>query len=227
MADRLSGEALDRLFDAVVAADTTTGAEAPRLISALYRMLAFDGQPVTPARLATEVGWDVPHSQDLLNRLPNVEADDRGAVIGFGGLSLRPTAHQTVIAGRVRYAWCAWDTLFLPVALDTTIEVRSHCPRTGRSVRLTVAPTGVVDRTPADTALAFVHPDAVDTDDLRGSFCADVNFLAGPAATMHGRDHGAGLLVLDLDDAFELGRRMIVNRCGHCAPQRPQPGQEH
>lgn len=219
MAERLSDEVLSDLFDAILASDGSPDAEAPAVIGALYRLLGFGGQPVTTARLAAEVGWDVARTQALVGSLPNVELDERGAVTGFGGLTLRPTAHRLVVAGELRYAWCAWDTLFLPVALDTPVEVRSDCAQSGRPIRLVVTPAGVQERDPPGTVLSFVHPDAVDSSDLRRSFCGHVNFLADPSAAQRWRRTEPSRLVLDLVDAFELGRRMIVNRCGACGPE--------
>lgn len=67
--------------------------------------------------------------------------------------------------------------------------------------------------------LSFVHPDAVDSSDMRRSFCGHVNFLADPTAAERWRSTETSRLVLDLVDAFELGRRMIVNRCGACGSQ--------
>lgn len=213
MVSRMAREELDRLFDALDASDPTPDSE-PQAVGALQRLLGFDGQPVSAARLAAAVGWEEWRSRQLLARLPNVERDERGSVVGIGGLTLRPTAHQLVVGGQLRYAWCAWDTLFLPVALDTVVDVRSRCPRTGRPVSLRVTPTGVVERTPDSTVLSFVDPGAIDATDLRGSFCQAVNFLADPAAGEHWRAHGPDRLVLHLDDAFELGRRLILDRCG-------------
>lgn len=227
MASRLTHAELDRLFDAVAATDATTGAGEPNVMSALYQLLGFDGQPVTPARLAATVGWEETRSRQLLDRLPNVELDEHGSVVGFGGLTLRPTPHEIVFDRQMRYAWCAWDTLFLPVALGTEVAVRSHCPQTGRPITLTVSPTGVADRDPEGAVLSFVQPDAVDVGDLRASFCSAVQFLSDPAAAARWNANNADRLVLDLDDAFELGRRMIVNRCGCCAPHttRDRKGQ--
>ena len=218
MADRLAPEELDRLFAAVLGPGGTPDAQERHAARTLYRLLA-DGQPATLDRLAAALGWERSRVERYLDRLPNVERDDRGAVVGFGGLTLRPTAHRIRVRGQVRHAWCAWDCLFLPVALDAEIEVGSRCPYTGVPVRLRVAPTGVVAREPPSVVLSFVDPEAVDLTDLRASFCSAVRFLADGAAAAEA-EQAPGSLVLDLDDAFELGRRMIVERCGLCRPAR-------
>jgi alkylmercury lyase len=225
MVDRLTAPELDGLFDAITAADGAAGVGEPHLIRALYRLLAFDDDPVTAARVATAVGSDEVRVAPLLERLPNVEVDEHGVVIGFGGLTLRPTPHEVVVAGRTRHAWCAWDTLFLPVALDTDLAVRSACPTTGRAVTLSVSPSGVTACAPDTVVLSFLRPGAVDRADLRATFCGEVHFYADPAAAERWRAALADRLVLDLDDAFELGRRMIVNRCG-CSPPSTTPEPE-
>lgn len=215
MANRLLSEELNRLFDAVCGTTTIPCADERHAARAVYAMLRA-GQPVTAAGLAAAVGWDHSRTQEFLDRLPDVERDDDGAVDGFGGLTLRPTAHRIVIGGQVRYAWCAWDTLFLPVALGVEVEVASRCPQTGRPIALRVAPTGVLEREPNSLVVTFLQPDAVDATDLRGSFCGAVHFLADAIAATHWNAQASDRLVLDPDDAFELGRHMILERCGPC-----------
>jgi alkylmercury lyase len=210
---RLPRAELERLGDAVCASQPSVGADGRAAARATYRLLGT-GAAVTADALAAVLGWEPARAARALERLPNVDLDGDGAVIGFGGLTLRPTPHRLVVDGHVRYAWCAWDTLFLPVALDAEVEVTSRCPHTGRPVSLTVGPTGVRHRDPEGVVVSFVQPEAVDTDDVRGSFCGGVNFLADAIAGEHWTRQVADSLVLDLDDAFELGRRMILERCG-------------
>jgi alkylmercury lyase len=218
VAERLAGAELDLLVDAVTGSDAITGAREPHAVRALYRLLGFDGHPVSARRLAAALGWDEARGRAFLDQLPNAERDEAGSVVGFGGLTLRSTPHAMVVAGQVRHTWCAWDTLFLPVALAVTVEVRSRCPQTGRAVELTVTPAGVQRCAPDEVVLGFLHPDAIDAGDLRGSFCGHVDFLVGHAAAERHGEAGANRLVLDLEDAFELGRRMIVDRCALDGP---------
>jgi alkylmercury lyase len=127
-------------------------------------------------------------------------------VIAFSGLTLRPTKHRLDVAGRSLHAWCAWDTLFLPAMLGQEARVHSRCPITGAAIHLSVAPDGVNASDPAPIAVSFPAPGAGCAEDITGSFCCHVHFLAGPEAAERWRaDHDGGL-VLDLDQAFELGR---------------------
>lgn len=57
-----------------------------------------------------------------------LERDQNGAVVGFSGLTLRPTAHTFVVGGRRLHTWRAWDALFLPVMLATTAREPGKTP---------------------------------------------------------------------------------------------------
>ena len=215
MSGRLPSAELERLADAVCRTDTDLGAEERRMTRAVYALLAA-GEPVTAETLAAAAGTPPARAAAFLDRQPHVERDDTGAVTGFGGLSLRPTPHRLVVDGRVRYAWCAWDSLFLPVVLATPVDVFSRCPPTGRPVTLRVAPTGILHRDPRTLVVSFIHPRAVDRADLGATFCGLVHFFADPDAASRWAAQNAGRLVLDPDDAFALGQRLIGERCGPC-----------
>jgi alkylmercury lyase len=146
-----------------------------------------------------------------LTRWPNVEYDDHGRVVAFSGLSLTPTAYRFTVGGRDLYTWCAWDTLFLPAILDQSADVESRCPITSTDVRLTIAPNGVADFDPPALRVSFPPPTTTSTADITGTFCCHVHFLAGRAAAAQWLiQHPAGI-VLELDDAYELGR--VATRC--------------
>jgi alkylmercury lyase len=186
-------------------AGTFPGCDDAPLARALLRELA-DGEPVTPRTLAAVADRDQREVSEALMRWPNVRRDEHGRVEAFGGLSLRPTKHRFEVAGRQLYTWCAWDTLFLPALLDEPAQMNSTCPATGAAVRLTVVPDRVLASHPQDVRVSFPPAGQASTADIVESFCCHVHFLAGEdAATEWVRRH-AGTFVLDLDDAFELGR---------------------
>lgn len=186
-------------------AGTFPGCDDAPLARALLRELAH-GDPVSPAALAAAAGRDQPEVSEALMRWPNVRRDENGRVEAFGGLSLRPTKHRFEVADRPLYTWCAWDTLFLPALLDEPAQVNSTCPATGAAVRLTVAPDRVLASHPQDVRVSFPPAGQTSTARIVESFCCHVHFLAGEdAATDWVRRHAA-TFVLDLDDAFELGR---------------------
>ena len=186
-------------------AGTFPGCEDAALARPLLRELAR-GEPVTEPRLAALTRRDERDVAATLERWPNVHRDDTGAVVAFSGLSQRPTAHALEVAGRRLYTWCAWDTLFLPALLDQRAHVTSRCPVTGATVRLGIDPDGVRDAEPDQLRVSFPPPGAARTDDITGSFCCHVHFLAGEAAAVRWRAQHTGAVVLTLGEAFELGR---------------------
>jgi len=182
--------------------------DAPLALT-LLRLLSA-GRPVTAAALAQTAERKEGEVAGRVSSWPNVERDPTGRVVGFSGLTLRSTPHQFTVGDRQLHAWCAWDTLFLPALLRQTADVRSLCPVTGSVVELVVAPDGVTSARPADLHVSFPSLAATDTDDITGSFCCHVFFLAGADAARTWRETRAEDSVFDVDAAFELGRRVVA-----------------
>jgi hypothetical protein len=140
-------------------ADTFPAADDAPLARALLALLAR-GEPVTGERLAAATKRPPAEVNAALASWPNVHRDGRGAVVAFSGLTLRPTEHRFRTGGRELFAWCAWDTLFLPALLEQPADVRSTCPLTAtlaeRAPRRTGARTGrrVRGRAASDGAAA-------------------------------------------------------------------------
>jgi len=92
---------------------------------ALYRSLS-QGHPVSAAALARAVRLP---EDDVVKRLsgwPGVYYDKSQHVIGFWRLSIMPMPHRLRSDGIALYAWCAWDTLFLPELIGGTLDVNPH-----------------------------------------------------------------------------------------------------
>lgn len=146
-----------------------------------------------------------------VGRWQNVAYDDDGAIVAFGGLSLTPTPHIFRVGGRELFAWCAWDTLFLPALLDAPAEIRSRCPVTGVPVAVAVDPGGIRRAEPEPLWVSFPDLARTTTTDIVGSFCCHVHFVAGhDAASQRVSEHPSGF-VLDLDDARALGMRATAS----------------
>ncbi|MBI3042958.1 MAG: hypothetical protein HYY78_09055 [Betaproteobacteria bacterium] len=96
----------------------------------LYRLLA-QGQPVARQTLAKQSGLPIAQVSTMLDAWHGVYYDGAGEVIGYWGLALGETRHRFRVRGRALYAWCAWDTLFLPRIIGVAAEVESVCPETG------------------------------------------------------------------------------------------------
>jgi alkylmercury lyase len=178
--------------------------DAPLALGLIHQLA--EGERVTEARLARAVDRDKPDVAAVLDRWPNVQRDDEGRIVAFAGLSLTPTRHRFDVAGRRLYAWCAWDTLFLPALIGQEARVKSSCPVTGTEVWLTVGPAGVHDAEPAHLLVSFPAPASTVTSDITASFCGHVHFLAGGDAAEEWLADNQGGLAVSLDDAVELGR---------------------
>src|SRR4051794_9316994 len=185
--------------------DTFPGAADGPLALALLRALA-QGLPVAPATLAQTLARKDAAVAAQLDIWPNLERNSAGAVVGFSGLTLRPTPHRFAVDGRALYTWCAWDTLFLPALLNATASVRSTCPVSGTAVELVVAADAVLSSSRADLWVSFPQLGATEVRDIKNLFCCHVRFLAGAAAAADWSAAHAGSYVLDLGAAFDLGR---------------------
>ena len=69
---------------------------------------------------------------------------------------LTPHSHRQ----KTLYAWCAWDTLFMPELLGETMRVESQCPETQRNIYLTASPHGVSALDPPGMVMSLLTPEA-------------------------------------------------------------------
>lgn len=180
-----------------------------RLALVLYRLLA-KGEPVSHDELAKHAA-DAPEGVGrLLDDLPGTYRDERDRVTGFWGMSLAPMPHRMHLDSGDVFAWCAWDTLFLPGLLGKRAIVESTCPATGETVRLVVEPAAVHDVSPAGGTMSFLRPDESFGVDTIKSFCHYVHFFASRDAADAWTAQHDGTFVLSIDDGFEIGR--LANR---------------
>jgi alkylmercury lyase len=202
------------LASALVAATPSLSEDDQRLFLTLYRLLAAGG-PVAATDLADSAGQPLDAISDTLEQLPGVFTDDDQRVIGFWGLSIRPMPHRLTVNGRTLYAWCAWDTLFLPELLGTSAEVESTCPTTGQQINLTVDGTEVTSRHPAETVLSFLHRDEPFDADTITTFCHYVHFFANPESAAEWTSRHEGTFTLSLADGSAIAR--LTNRARYPA----------
>jgi alkylmercury lyase len=198
------------LAGSVAKASRVSGETEERVALAIYRGLA-EGEPVRVDGLASEVGIPATEAEALLERWPGVFRDSQGRIVGFWGLTiekLTPT-HRIRLDGRDLFAWCAWDTLFLPGLIGKAARVESDCPTTGETISLEVGPDGVGDVSHPSAVVSFLRPEREFDADVIDSFCHFVLFFANEdAGARWVRDH-EGTFLLSLEEAFELGR--LVN----------------
>jgi alkylmercury lyase len=203
-----SHKTLDELAAAVAAAHPDLDPAGQRLVIALYRLLAA-GQPVATADLAAATGLGEPAVTGLLRSWAAVFADRRGRVTGFWGLSVSELspAHRYESGGQVLYAWCAWDTFFLPGRLGQAARVTSACPVTGELITLTVTPAGVTATSHPEAAVSFLVPDGSFDSGVIESFCHFVRFFARTQAGERWAAGHPGTFLLTLGEAADLATR--------------------
>lgn len=201
---------LESLATTVAKAAPDFDEEQQRVALEVYRAVA-EGSPAPASDVAERASVEVDRVEQLLATWPGVYLDGDGSVIGFWGLAinkLSPT-HRLEVDGRELFAWCAWDTLFLPAVLDATANVESVCPTTGDVVSLDVSPDRVLEVSHPDAVMSFLLPDLDFDADVIQSFCHFVHFFASREAGEAWSASHPGTFLLSLDKAFELGR--LVN----------------
>ncbi len=178
--------------------------EEQRVSLQIYRLLA-GGEPVPRDSIATAIEMEDEAVREILDRWPAVYYDDQNRIIGYWGLTLRPTVHRFFVDDRALYTWCAWDTLFIPQLVEKTARVESECPVTGEAIRLTVAPDNIKELQPADTVLSFVAPETAKIDEnVVANFCHFVLFFSTVEAGSEWVAEHPNTLLLSVTDGLYL-----------------------
>lgn len=137
-------------------------------------------------------------------------------MIGFWGLSVAEIPpHEITLDGHKLWAWCAWDTLFLPRRLGASLDVQSVCPVTGRTISLRVSPNAVESVEPEDVVVSFLEPSRPFDADVIGSFCHYVHFFANRGAGEKWTSEHPGTFLFSLGEAFEIGMLTDDELLGH------------
>ncbi len=193
------------IAEAINRARPDTDETDARIIDALYRLLG-QGKPVAHADLSAVTGLAENEIVHRIGKWPGVYRDDRAHVIGFWGLTVAEMPpHEIILDGRKMWAWCAWDTLFLPRRLGESLDVHSVCPVTGRAISLRVSPKAVEAVDPDEVVVSFLEPNRPFDADVIGSFCHYVHFFANTEAGEKWTSEHPGTFLISLEEAFELG----------------------
>jgi alkylmercury lyase len=180
--------------------------EATELLPHAIRLLS-DGEPAALERLAEAAGWSVEDVEAALTAQTSAERDDQGRLVGLA-LTLRPTTHRVTVDGRTLFAWCATDTLMVPVVLGRPALVESTCPQTGKAIRIELTPDSVQRVDPPDAVMTAVRPRG-RLADLRADTCAHGHFFSSLAATAAWADAHPDGHVYPVEEAFRLDRQVI------------------
>ena len=201
---------LEPLAAAVAKAAPDFDERQQRIALEVYRRLA-EGGPAPASDIAERAGVAVDRVQQLLATWPGVYLDEDGSVTGFRGLTINKLSprHRIEVEGLELFAWCAWDTLFLPGILGATARVQSACPTTSETISLTVSPEEIVETSHPVAVMSFLVPDRNFDADVIKSFCDFVHFFASREAGEAWTAEHPGTFLLSLGEAFELGH--LVN----------------
>ena len=132
--------------------------------------------------------------------------DSHGRVTGLWGLAISELspAHRFQSGGQVLYAWCAWDTLFLPGRLGQDARITSACPVTGETIQITAGPDGITGTSHPGAVVSFLRPDGPFDSGVVQSFCHFVHFFASRQAGEQWIAAYPGTFLLTLSDAYDL-----------------------
>lgn len=154
--------------------------------------------------------------RDSINFL--VHRDERGRVLGFGGLAAVPMHHRFEVDGRMLSTWCAWDSLFIPEILGRPARVASPDPESGELVRLVVTPDRIESVEPAGAVVSFVMPDAQafgsSAVNVIAKFCHFIFFFSSRSSGERWVGKHPGTFLCSLDDAFALAKRHNARNFG-------------
>lgn len=194
------------LADAMNDALPRLDASGQAIAIAVYRLLAA-GRPVSPSDVAAASGQTQDRVDLALDTWPAVFRDGDGRVVGFWGLTVAEMPRHEILADGVRlWAWCAWDTVFLPELLDATVQVRSVAPGGEEAIEIRVSPERLESVAPSGVVVSFLSPDRPFDSDVITSFCHFVHFFPSRARGEDWVPSHPGTFLLSLAEAFELAR---------------------
>jgi alkylmercury lyase len=166
--------------------------------------------------IAAVTGLGIMEVQDVMRLWPGVYRNDSGRIIGFWGLTVERMGHAMRVGDLDLYAWCAWDTLFLPGILGRPATVRSSSAVTADPIRVEIGEATVLAE-PSSTAMSFLDPGSgsIDTDRIISTFCHHILFFSSVEEGEEWvRSADTNAFVLTVEDAFELGRAFNRIRFG-------------
>ena len=194
---------LQELAARITAPMRTTAGEVLFEIIPPTLVLLARGKPASPEDIAAASGKSPEEVRAALDQFPNAEWDDQGRVVGLG-LTLRPTPHRFEVEGHTLFAWCALDTLMLPIILGRPASIESPCRGTGELVRVEVTPTGIEAAEPPSTVVSIVV--AQDLTNIRSVGCNNTHFFSSPEAASRWLEKHPEVTILSVEDTFRLGR---------------------
>ena len=171
---------LNDLVEALRPAFPSLNREEQKVSLQVHRLLA-QGLPLTHQDVADNLEISLGRIDAMLNSWWGIHYDARNRIVAYWGLSLEPTQHRFEVDERILYAWCAWDTLFLPEILHKSARVTFQCRVTGSTISLVLTPNSVQKVSPKDACISFLTPETVRVkESIVDHFCHYVNFFESP-----------------------------------------------
>ena len=202
---------LDKLSDFFVSTFPHMNHGEQVLARTIYQQLAL-GEPLSLQQLAGITEQAVDTIKETLENWGGTFYNDDGNIIGFWGIAIGETPHRIQMNGRDSYTWCAWDTLFIPELVGATAQVTSICATTDKTISLTVTPQGILSTQP-DIWLSFLLPyEKAVRENVTTSFCHFVHFFSSKTAGEAWTAQNKGTFLLNLDKAFEVGKKVNATR---------------
>lgn len=165
------------------------------------------GCPVSHQQLADACAIALPEVNRLLKTWIAIYYDDLGNIIRFWGLTLNETPHKLLIDGRELYAWCAWDTLFLPALMGKAVQVVSHCASSNVPIQLSIDRKHIMSLTPDNAVLSFVMPDEEGIrKDVISIFCHSVLFFSSAEKGEQWVANNTGTFLMPVERAYVLAQ---------------------
>jgi len=203
---------LDRLAGIFINGFPTLNVDDQALALTLYRMLAV-GKPVSLEQFAQALDTSMDRVNKTLDAWPGVFFDSEHRIVALWGLSTVETQHRLETDGSVVYAWCAWDSLFFPELLDSTVKVTSHCAATGDEIKLTISPDGIESVEPKAAVVSLLAPTVEEIkENVTASFCHFVYFFRSREAGEQWVADHPGTFIVSIDEAFTVGKKMNAAR---------------
>lgn len=205
-------QSIQQLSEFFVDAFPCLNKEEQKLSLALYHFLSR-GKPVSNHQLKTATDLSMDEIDQTLHSWPGVFFDEDNNVIGYWGLAIQEMRHRLDANSNTSFAWCAWDTLFIPELLGEAVKVESTCPVTGNRIVLNVSPTSVEVVSGKQVYVSFLTPDAEKLNaDVTTSFCHFVYFFDSKSVAEKWLVEHPGTFLLTLDEAFSVARAVNTGR---------------
>ena len=207
---------LEDIATVLLAAGIGIGESAPHhahLVVTIYRELA-KGSPIAAGDLeALARASGVPMDLASSAAARWLELGPAGELVGFGGLTLRPTKHRLVLNGALTlYLWCALDGFLIAHALGQPVRIVTCCPTSGMPIVVAATATHVEEVAPKTSVMSIIAPEsnaACNVTDTRRGFCDFVNFYQSEETALTSM-RGRGGAVLTMDRAFSLAGLLTI-----------------